>query len=115
MQRAGYRALALSGTEYLRHVVRGKAPILQVPLPVFAVEIILALRPHFFALSSIAALAGASATFFGPFRQLDGPPQSRVRLVLASVIAGLGWGVGQLLNDLLDRESDAVNAPDRGI
>jgi 4-hydroxybenzoate polyprenyltransferase len=29
--------------------------------------------------------------------------------------AGLGWGVGQLLNDLMDRKSDAINAPERAI
>jgi geranylgeranylglycerol-phosphate geranylgeranyltransferase len=115
MQRTGYRALALCGTEYLRAVVRGRSPILEVPLRSFVVEIIIALRPHFFALSSIAALAGASAPSLGPARLVAGGAEISVRVVLAAIISGLGWGVGQLLNDLLDRETDAVNAPDRGI
>jgi 4-hydroxybenzoate polyprenyltransferase len=33
--------------------------------------------------------------------------------VLAAFVAGGGWGVGQLINDLLDRDTDAVNAPER--
>jgi 4-hydroxybenzoate polyprenyltransferase len=76
-----------------------------VPLGSFLIELGLALRPHFFALSGVAALAGASsvATVLTP------------RIALGAFIAGLGWGVGQLVNDLLDRETDVVNAPDRAI
>ncbi len=37
------------------------------------------------------------------------------RTVLAAITCGLGWGVGQIVNDLMDRESDAVNAPGRAI
>src|SRR4051812_30802834 len=101
----GYRALALCGTEYARKVLRGQSALLGVPAGGFVFELAMALRPHFFALSAIAALAGAAAV-------------SRVfsmRIAVAAAIAGLGWGVGQLLNDLLDRETDAVNAPDRAI
>jgi 4-hydroxybenzoate polyprenyltransferase len=107
MNQRGYRALALCGTEYARGVLRGERPILDVPVHFFVTEIALALRPHFFALSSLAALAGAASA----------NPNSRVsvRLVLAAVISGLGWGVGQLINDLMDQESDAMNAPDRAI
>lgn len=101
---AGYRALALCGTQYARRVLRGEA-ILEVPLGVFASELAMALRPHFFALSSVAALAGASAV-----SSVLSP-----RIVFAALIAGLGWGVGQLLNDLLDQEADVVNAPERAI
>jgi 4-hydroxybenzoate polyprenyltransferase len=71
----------------------------------FAAELTMALRPHFFALSSLAALAGASAVS----RELT------PRIGVAAVIAGLGWGVGQIVNDLLDRETDLVNAPERAI
>ena len=102
---AGYRALALCGTQYARRVLRGEVAVLDVPVRTFVTELVMALRPHFFALSSIAALAGASAvsSTFSP------------RVVLAALISGLGWGVGQLLNDLLDRETDRVNAPERAI
>jgi len=105
MHPTGYRSLALCGTEYARRVLRGEAALLEVPLRTFALELALALRPHFFALSSIAVLAGASAVAATP----------SPRIVLAAFIAGLGWGVGQLLNDLLDRQADSVNAPDRAI
>ena len=100
----GYRALALCGTEYVRRVLRGEGA-LEVSVGSFAVELGLALRPHFFALSSIAALAGAAAVS----REVS------TRVVVAAVIAGLGWGVAQIVNDLLDREADVVNAPDRAI
>jgi 4-hydroxybenzoate polyprenyltransferase len=76
-----------------------------MPVGAFAARLALALRPHFFALSSIAALAGAAAV----------STALSVRVGVAAVIAGLGWGVGQLVNDLLDRETDLVNAPDRAI
>jgi len=107
MTRTGYRALALCGTEYARRVLRGEAPILEIPLRSFVVELTFALRPHFFALSGIAALAGAAGA----------NPSARVswRVVVAAAVCGLGWGVGQLVNDLMDRESDVVNAPDRAI
>src|SRR5215831_8410791 len=105
MHPTGYRSLALFGTEYARRVLRGEGALLEVPLRTFVAELALALRPHFFALSSIAVLAGASAVVATP----------SPRIVIAALIAGLGWGVGQLLNDLLDRQADSVNAPDRAI
>src|SRR5690348_12946878 len=106
MARAGYRALALCGTEYVTQVLRGEAPALGVPARAFAFGLALAPRPHFFALSGIAALAGASAVARGVVT---------TRIVAAAAVAALGWGVGQLLNDLLDRETDRTNAPDRAI
>src|SRR6185295_18892105 len=63
MSRGGYRALAANGTEYARRVLRGEEPILQIPFRSFAAELGLTLRPHFFALSSIAALAGAAGHY----------------------------------------------------
>jgi len=88
-------------------VLRGEAPILEIPLGSFLAELTFALRPHFFALSAIAALAGAAG--------VDPAARSSWRLAVAAAICGLGWGVGQLVNDLMDRDSDAVNAPDRAI
>jgi 4-hydroxybenzoate polyprenyltransferase len=34
-------------------------------------------------------------------------------VLLAAAAAAAGWGVGQLLNDLIDRNADAIDAPDR--
>lgn len=70
----------------------------------YARILVRAARPHFFAFPVGAALAGAASQ-----------PQaaSALRLSLALIAAGLGWGVGQLLNDVFDREADAVDAPDR--
>jgi 4-hydroxybenzoate polyprenyltransferase len=85
-------------------LLRGEAE-LGVPIGSFVVELGLALRPHFFALSAIAALAGSASVASSP----------TPRIALGAFIAGLGWGVGQLVNDLLDRETDVVNAPDRAI
>lgn len=65
---------------------------------------ILATRPHFFALPIGAALAGISST---------GPPPPPGKVFLAAVITGGGWATGQLWNDILDREADAIDAPDR--
>ena len=69
-------------------------------------ELLWALRPHFFVLPALAALAGAASA---------APPALSWRSALAAVIAAAGWGAGQLLNDFLDRASDAINAPDRAI
>ena len=80
-------------SENRRAVPRGYARIL-----------LMAARPHFFAFPMGAALAGAAS---------QQPPLSAVRLSLALAGAALGWGVGQLLNDVFDREADAIDAPER--
>jgi len=116
MSRSGYRALAANGTEYARRVLRGEEPILRMPFGAFAVELGNAVRPHFFVLSCTAALAGAAADTGGlgalPVRMARSLALSTT---LAAVTCGLGWGVGQIVNDLMDRDSDAVNAPERAI
>lgn len=61
-------------------------------------------RPHFFAFPVGAILAGLSTSAF---------PPSTVRITLACLIAGVGWGIGQLLNDVLDLEADSIDAPER--
>lgn len=65
---------------------------------------LLATRPHFFALPIGAALAGIAST------GIDLAPR---QIFLAALITGGGWATGQLWNDLLDREADAIDAPDR--
>jgi 4-hydroxybenzoate polyprenyltransferase len=117
MSRSGYRALAENGTEYARRVFRGEAPLIGMPFWSFAGEIGMAMRPHFFALPSLAALAGAasySELTRDPTAPGD-PAWSIVRSAPTALICGLGWGVGQIINDLMDRESDRVNAPARSI
>jgi 4-hydroxybenzoate polyprenyltransferase len=87
-----------------------------MPFWSFAREIALAMRPHFFALPSLAALAGA-ASYVELSRSPSRFDEALGFLVTApvAVICGLGWGVGQIINDLMDRETDRVNAPDRSI
>lgn len=63
-----------------------------------------ATRPHFFALPIGAGLAGMGASG----AQLEAP-----LVFLVVLITGGGWASGQLLNDLQDREADAIDAPDR--
>ena len=58
----GYRALMLEAGRYVTAVICGRAPILGVPALCFAGDFVGALRPHFFALSAMAAVAGASAS-----------------------------------------------------
>jgi geranylgeranylglycerol-phosphate geranylgeranyltransferase len=70
-------------------------------------EIISASRPHFFALPMFAALGGIAAA--------AGSPTEWIRPLVCVLVVGLGWGVAQLVNDLLDRDTDRVNAPDRAI
>jgi 4-hydroxybenzoate polyprenyltransferase len=115
MSRSGYRTLAENGTEYARRVLRGDAPLIGMPFWSFAGELGMAMRPHFFALPSLAALAGAASysELHDPARLDD--PAWFVRTAPTALICGLGWGVGQIINDLMDRESDRVNAPDRSI
>jgi geranylgeranylglycerol-phosphate geranylgeranyltransferase len=82
-------------------VVRRSCP--ELVLRDYPKALLAALRPHFFALPAGAALAGGAAV-----------PQPAIwRVGVAVFLSGLGWGVGQLLNDLLDREADLVDAPDR--
>lgn len=85
--------------------MEGSASTTQVPG--IARELVAALRPHFFALPVLAALAGMATA--------PGPPRLGVRPVSCLFIAALGWGGAQLINDWFDRETDAINAPDRAI
>ncbi len=51
-----------------------------------------------------AAYAGASGS---------GSPVHPTTLAFIGLIAGGGWACGQLLNDVLDREADSIDAPSR--
>ena len=97
-------SVARSGANYLSGIARGSPPPLGVAPRVFWRELLRSLRAHFFFIPAGAALAGSSAR--GGFEQ-------PWRVAVVVVAAGVGWGVGQLLNDLLDVEADAVDAPGR--
>jgi geranylgeranylglycerol-phosphate geranylgeranyltransferase len=70
----------------------------------YAWVLIEASRPHFFAFPVGAMLAGLST---------NPAPTATSSVILCCAVAGLGWGVGQLMNDVLDREADRIDAPGR--
>src|SRR5690606_37043914 len=72
----------------------------------YLVTLLGATRPHFFAFPVGAAYAGVAAT---------GRPLTFFTLAQLGLIAGGGWGVGQLLNDILDHQADALDAPHRPV
>jgi geranylgeranylglycerol-phosphate geranylgeranyltransferase len=92
-----------AGVRYALALARGSAPGV-LDRRAFAATITSALRPHFFVFPAGAALIGAA----GAGRVTDA-----WRVGLAAAAAGLGWGVGQLVNDLLDVDADRIDAPDR--
>ncbi|MDC0707491.1 UbiA family prenyltransferase [Stigmatella sp. ncwal1] len=100
----GYKELVAEGRQWLLGIRQGGPWLPGIPWPRFVGLIIEAMRPHYFAFGVGAALAGAAAV-----RE----PSGSARVALAAFVAGTGWGVGQLINDLLDRDTDAVNAPGR--
>jgi geranylgeranylglycerol-phosphate geranylgeranyltransferase len=97
-------ALVAVGTRYIAAVLSGRAASTGRSSGSLSLALVRALRLHFFAFPAAAALAGSAAL-------RDDAANWRVPLAAASV--GLAWGVGQLLNDVLDLEADAVDAPDR--
>jgi geranylgeranylglycerol-phosphate geranylgeranyltransferase len=99
-----YQALVTEGRQWLRGVVRGAPVLTGVGGVRFVGWLLEAMRPHYFAFGAGAALAGAAA--------VPGPVDAG-RVALAAWVSGMGWGVGQLFNDLLDRDTDAINAPGR--
>jgi geranylgeranylglycerol-phosphate geranylgeranyltransferase len=98
------RGLLAEGARCARDGLRGKSSLGSLPPSEFARAVLSSLRPQFFALPAGAALAGAAAAL---------PSTASPRVLLAAAAAAAGWGVGQLLNDLIDRTADAVDAPDR--
>jgi geranylgeranylglycerol-phosphate geranylgeranyltransferase len=103
MKPRGLLALVRAGGRFARLALQGRA-VLGVPRRDFARAVLRSLRPHYFALPAGACLAGAAGA-----AHVEQP----WRVALAATAAGIGWGVGQLINDLLDVEADAVAAPDR--
>lgn len=99
-----YQTLFTEGRQWLRNVGQGAPVLAGLGAGRFGVLLLEAMRPHYFAFGVGAALAGAAA--------LPGPVDGG-RVALAAFVAGTGWGVGQLFNDLLDRDTDAINAPGR--
>jgi heme O synthase-like polyprenyltransferase len=102
--RSTLSGLLAEGLRCARDTVRGRGSLGAVSAPEFARAVLSALRPQFFALPAGAALAGAASAGASPLEP---------RVLLASAAAAAGWGVGQLLNDLVDRTADAVDAPHR--
>lgn len=98
------KRLAREGTRYLGAALTGHPPALGIERRAYARAVLSALRPHFFVFPAGAVLAGAASA---------GAVQAPVHVALAAGAAGLGWGVGQLVNDLLDIEADRVDAPHR--
>ena len=94
--------LIRAGTCCLGASLSGRAELGTARLD-FLRALLTAMRPHFFALPAGAALAGGAAC----------PAAPGWRIATAAALSGLGWGVGQLVNDLLDREADRIDAPHR--
>jgi geranylgeranylglycerol-phosphate geranylgeranyltransferase len=93
--------LLWAGLRFAGDAVRGRAN-LGLPRTRFASALLRSLRPHYFALPASASLAGSAAAL---------APEPGWPIAAATAAAGMGWGVGQLLNDLMDTEADAVDAP----
>jgi geranylgeranylglycerol-phosphate geranylgeranyltransferase len=98
------RELLGQGTRWLLLAVRGRSPALGIPLGEFAWAVFRSLRPHYFVFPGAAALAGAAAA---------PSVQSLSSVVIVSVATALSWGIGQLINDLVDVEADRIDAPHR--
>lgn len=99
----GVNQVLAAGLRFGSAVVRGRAELGMTP-GAFARALLAAVRPHFFVFPCTGCLAGAAAA-----------PSlgSGVRVAVAAGAVGVAWGVGQLLNDLVDLEADAVDAPHR--
>ena len=103
MRERGTGALVAAGLRFAGAAVRGRGK-LGLSRREFAGAVLQALRLHYFALPAGASLAGSAIA----------PRLEEVwRVAAAAAAAGVGWGVGQLVNDLMDTEADAVDAPDR--
>jgi len=103
MKSRGLASLLRAACRYSGQALRGRFYLGVAPRR-FLAALLEATRPHYFALPAGASLAGSATV---PDVDLTW------RVGAAAAAAGLGWGVGQLLNDLMDTEADAVDAPGR--
>ncbi|MCC6213347.1 MAG: UbiA family prenyltransferase [Polyangiaceae bacterium] len=97
-------ALLGEGLRWAGAFARGRAPRSPHSLARRAGVLLEAMRPHYFVFPAGAVLAGAASA---------GAARSAAGVWLMAAAAGVGWGVGQLLNDLHDREADALVEPGR--
>lgn len=98
------RGLLAEGGRYLLLAVRGKSPGIGIPFSEFVWAVLRSLRPHYFVFPGAAALAGAAAA----------PRVESVwKIATVAVATALSWGIGQLINDLVDVEADRIDAPHR--
>ena len=102
--RVGLRELLLALAGYVAKAARGSRPMVWPSWRRFLVYIARGVRIHCYPIPAGAALAGAAAA---PEATISWP------VFLAAGAAGLGWGGGQLLSDLLDTVADSVDAPHR--
>lgn len=98
------RALLHQGTRWLLLALRGRSPALGIPVGQFAWAVLRSLRPHYFVFPGAAAIAGAAAA-----PRVHSLPS----VVIVSIATAVSWGIGQLINDLVDVEADRIDAPDR--
>jgi 4-hydroxybenzoate polyprenyltransferase len=98
------RGLLAEGGRYLVLAAKGRAPELGIPFPRFLWAVLWSLRPHYFVFPGAAALAGAAAA-----------PRTEPlwKIATIAVATALSWGIGQLINDLVDVEADRIDAPHR--
>lgn len=103
LPRRGVTRVLVAGVRFGSALVRRRAE-LGLPPAAFARSLSSAVRPHFFVLPAGACLAGAATS-----------PRvgTGLGVAVAAASVGVAWGVGQLLNDLVDLEADAVDAPER--
>lgn len=99
----GVAGTLAAGVRFAGACLRGRGS-LGVGRADFFVALLRGVRAHFFAFPCGAALAGAASVSAGA---------TSWRVWLTALAVGVGWGVGQLLNDLVDVDADRIDAPDR--
>src|SRR5688572_4919362 len=104
MRPRAVRELLGEGSRFLCAVVSGRPAAIGLPFQKFVRAVVSSLRPHYFVFPGAAALAGAAAA-----PRLEAP----WRVALVAFATALSWGIGQLINDLIDVEADRIDAPDR--
>jgi 4-hydroxybenzoate polyprenyltransferase len=104
MRPRAVRQLLGEGSSYLLGLISGRPRAIGIPVSRFVRAVISSLRPHYFVFPGAAALVGAAAA-----PRVEAP----WRVALVAFATALSWGIGQLINDLIDVEADRVDAPHR--